>query len=92
MVSLELLKNVVIAGVVDGRGQACVGVIETVAVGETVSVDVEVWLGVIVGVKVFEDVGTVVKVGVEAVGEASGVSEDRLARIQPTGSIDPFVG
>lgn len=73
MVSLELLKNVVIAGVVDGRGQACVGVIETVAVGETVSVGVEVWLGAIVGVKVFEDVGAVVKVGVEAVGEASGV-------------------
>ena len=73
MVSLELLKNVVSAGVVDGRGQACVAVIVAVTVGVTVRVGVKVGLEVIVGMSEAEDVGAVVKVGVEAVGEASGV-------------------
>lgn len=92
MVSLELLKNVVSAGVVDGRGQACVGVIVAVTVGVTVRVGVEVGLDVIVGVSEAGDVGTEVKVGVEAGGTTSGVRDESPANIQPTGSMDPFVG
>lgn len=92
MVSPELLKNVVTAGVVDGRGQFGVGVIVTVALGEAVKVGVDVGLGEVVGVFVSGETGTDVRVEVEAGDETSGVSEDRLARIQPTGSMDPFVG
>lgn len=92
MVNAELLKNVVTAGVVDGRGQFGVGVIVTVALGEAVKVGVEVRLGKIAGVFVSGETGTDVRVEVEAGVATSGVSEDRLARIQPTGSMDPFVG
>ena len=92
MVNAELLKNVVTAGVVDGRGQFGVGVIVMVALGEAVRVAVDVLLGVTAGVVVFGEMGTDVKVEVEAGVATSGVSEDRPARIQPTGSMDPFVG
>lgn len=92
MVSAEGLKNVVTAGVVDGRGQTGVEVAETVTVGVAVRVGVEVRLEIVVGVSVFGNVGTDVNVEVEAGGEASGVSEDMLASIQPTGSMDRFVG